>query len=46
ARRAARYTGNISGGKMTLTVTLDGTEQTLGPFSLVHGALPQLRKCR
>ena len=40
----ARYSGHISGDVMSLTVT-SGTEKQ-GPFTLVRGQQPKLRKCR
>jgi len=41
----ARYTGQIEGKKMTLTVVLTDTEQNVGTFSLSYGALPRVTKC-
>ncbi len=43
--RPARYTGQVTGRKLTLTVTLTDTNLPVGTFSLVYGALPQIRKC-
>jgi hypothetical protein len=43
---AARYTGQVAGQTMTLTVTLAANGRTLGPFNLTHGATPRLFKCQ
>lgn len=43
--RSATYKGNITGEKMTLTVTFaDGTED-IGPFNLEHGKEARLHRC-
>ncbi len=42
----ARYTGWTDGKKMTLTVTLTDTNETLGTYSLVHGQEGRVFKCR
>jgi hypothetical protein len=44
--RPARYTGSIDGEKMTLTVTLTDTNDTLGTFTLYFDQQGILRKCR
>ena len=44
--RPARYTGWTDGRKMTLTVTLTDTNETLGTFSLVRGQQGRVFKCR
>ena len=41
----ARYLGRVEGEKMTLTVTLTETGNTLEEFSLSHGVGPRLEKC-
>ena len=43
--RPARYTGSTNGKKMTLTVTLTDTNETLGTYTLVHGQLGRVFKC-
>jgi hypothetical protein len=45
-RRAARYEGQVSGQRLSLTVTLTDTSQTVGTFTLTRGSEGQLRKCR
>jgi hypothetical protein len=42
----ARYTGRVEGKTMTLNVTLTGTDEDLGTFTLTRGAPPELVKCR
>ena len=41
----ARYTGNTDGRKLTLTIFLTDTKETLGPFTLTLGEQPRLTKC-
>lgn len=42
----ARYTGVVSGPKMTLTIELSGDPPvTLGPFSLTQGVSGRLVRC-
>ena len=41
----ARYTGSVQDQKMTITVTLIDTKETVGTFTLAHGKTPRLRKC-
>ncbi len=41
----ARYTGSVNETGMTLTVTLTGTNETVGTFTLKHGVFPQIVKC-
>lgn len=41
----ARYAGWTDGKKMTLTVTLTDTKQTLGAFTLELGREPMVTKC-
>jgi hypothetical protein len=42
----ARYTGRVSGGRMSVTVTRGDTRKVLGKFTLVRGREPSLFKCR
>ena len=41
-----RFTGRISGKKMSLTVTRSDTKKIIGSLTLVHGQEPLLVKCR
>lgn len=41
----ARFTGQVRGGDMTLTITLQDTTVTLGPVVLVYGREPQMGPC-
>ena len=43
--RPARYTGQVVGQTMTLTVTLEGENRPLGAFTLRRGQPPGLTKC-
>lgn len=43
---AARYTGRVSGERMTVAVAIDGQKDPLGPFTLTYGADVALMKCR
>ena len=43
--RPAVYAGRTEGGTMTLTITLTGSEEELGPFELTQGKTPRLTKC-
>ena len=43
---SAVYSGRLQGAKMTLWVTLSGSQETLGTYSLVHGEQGIVRKCR
>ncbi len=43
--RPARYTGSIKGTEMTLTIILTDKNETVGTFTLTHGAFPQIVKC-
>ena len=45
-QRPAVYTGSISGGRMTLTVKMTGTNETVGTFSLTHGDEGRVFKCK
>ena len=42
----ALYTGKLQGTTMTLWVTLMGSNETIGTYSLVHGEQARVRKCR
>ena len=43
--RPATYHGLIDGETMTLTVTLTGSKETVGTFTLTHGKSGRVRKC-
>jgi len=43
---SAVYSGRLQGAAMTLWVTLSGSQETLGTYSLVHGEQAKVRKCR
>jgi hypothetical protein len=43
--RPARYAGRVDGGRMTLTVTLTDTGESLGTFALTQGVAGRLLKC-
>jgi hypothetical protein len=42
----AQYTGTIDGDKMSLTVTLTETKETIGTFTLERGNPGRVFKCR
>lgn len=44
--QSARYTGWTDGRKMTLTVTLVDTKETLGTYTLVRGQEGRVWKCK
>jgi hypothetical protein len=44
-RKPARYSGRIEGNTMTLDVTLTDSKESVGTFTLTHGAQPRLRRC-
>jgi hypothetical protein len=44
-QRPARYDGTVRGDRMTITVTLTDTSETIGTFTLVRGATPHVFKC-
>jgi len=46
AGRPARYSGRIEGDKMTLTVTLTDSNESVDEFSLTRGSEGRLRKCK
>jgi hypothetical protein len=41
----ATYSGTSDGKTMTLTVTIDGTNEVIGTFTLTHGKMGRVRKC-
>lgn len=41
-----RYEGRLSGRTLTLTVTPEGSEESVGTFTLARGSEGRLRKCR
>ena len=43
--RPATYRGSVKGDTMTLTVTLSGSDETVGTFTLTHGKSGRLRRC-
>jgi hypothetical protein len=43
--RPARYFGSVTGQTMTFRVVLTEDSQTLGPFTLTFGQLPQIGYC-
>ena len=43
--RPARYTGSTDGKKITLTVTLTDTNETVGTYTLVRGRQGRVFKC-
>ncbi|PYS33373.1 MAG: hypothetical protein DMF75_09520 [Acidobacteria bacterium] len=46
AGEPARYSGWTDGNKMTLTVVLSDTKETVGTFTLVRGQEARVSKCR
>jgi len=44
-KRPARYTGRTDGRTMTLTVTLTGSNEPVGTFTLTRGQLGRIVKC-
>ncbi len=44
--RPARYTGNVSGEEMSLTLALTDTSQQIGTYKLTRGSEGFIRKCR
>jgi hypothetical protein len=43
--RPARYTGRVNDARMTLTVTLTDTGETIGSFTLIQGETGRVLKC-
>jgi len=44
--RPARYAGRVEGGRMTLSVRLEGADKPLGEYVLTRGAQGRVVKCR
>jgi hypothetical protein len=42
----ARYTGSLEDATLTVTVTLTESKDSVGVFTLRHGARPRLFKCK
>jgi hypothetical protein len=42
---AARFKGHFEGKTLTLTITLDGSAEAIGPFTLEHGKYSRIFKC-
>ena len=43
--KPATYRGSVDGDTMKLTVTLSGSEETVGSFTLTRGSSGRVRKC-
>jgi hypothetical protein len=46
AGKKARYVGRISGDSMTLSVSVEGIDTEIGPYTLERGRLPRIVKCQ
>jgi len=44
-RKRVRYRGRVQDARMTLTVTLIDTNESVGSFSLTYGERPELKRC-
>jgi hypothetical protein len=44
--RPARYAGRVEGGRMTLSVRLEGADKPLGEYTLARGKEGRVVKCR
>jgi hypothetical protein len=44
--RPARYAGRVEGGRMTLSVRLEGADRPLGEYTLTRGHAGRVVKCR
>jgi hypothetical protein len=44
--RPARYAGRVEGGRMTLSVRLEGADKPLGEYTLARGEAGRVVKCR
>ena len=44
--RPARYAGRVEGERMTLNVKLEGSDKSLGQYTLTHGDEGMVVKCR
>ena len=42
---AARYTGRLEGETLTLSVRPAGSDEVLGPFTLIRGRVARIRSC-
>lgn len=42
---AARFRGHFAGKTLTITITLDDSTESFGPFTLEHGKYPRIFKC-
>ena len=42
----ARYTGHVNKSTLTLTIVLTNSNESIGVFTLTHGATPRLTKCK
>lgn len=42
----ARYSGNVKGGRMVITVTLKDSNMAVGTFTLTYGDSPNIFKCK
>lgn len=45
AAQQARYSGQVEGETMTVTIRLEDTKQNIGTFTLTRNKYPRLRKC-
>lgn len=45
-RHPALYTGQVTGERMVITITLTDTKETVGTFTLVRSKQPNLYKCK
>jgi hypothetical protein len=43
--QAARFKGHFAGKTLTLTITLDDSDESLGPYTLEEGKYPRIVKC-
>lgn len=44
--RPARYAGRVEGGRLTLSVKLEGADKSLGEYTLTRGSEGRVVKCR
>ncbi len=44
-KRPARYSGSVTGGTMSLTITVTGFPTAVGPYTLEHGKRGIIHKC-